>query len=190
MKLELLPGWLSGATICRMNEDEQQQTLGEILWELADSRAKQADLAAGRADVTAARNMEELKALPSAKEIDTPFCTADGLTAKQVEWVTFSDGPVVGKRGYDKDEVDTFLDRVKAELEAPAGRGLTPQQIHDVTFSKAPVWKRGYDDMDVDAFLDLVEEQLRARQTGSAPRRAGDVPIDKQRLHLRRTRRP
>jgi DNA-binding beta-propeller fold protein YncE len=74
-----------------MDNDDEQQTLGEILWELADSRAKQADLAEGRADVTAARNMEELKALPSAKEIGTPFCKADGLTAKQVQWVTFSD---------------------------------------------------------------------------------------------------
>jgi DivIVA domain-containing protein len=171
-----------------MNNDDEQRTLGEILWELADSRAKQADLAAGRADVTAARNMEELKALPSAKEIDTPFSMADGLTAKQVGWVTFSEAPLVGRRGYDKDEVDTFLHRVKAELEAPAGRGLTPEQVHDVTFSKAPAWRRGYDDMDLDAFLDLVEEQLRARQTGSAPRRAGDVPIDKRRLHLRRSR--
>jgi DivIVA domain-containing protein len=169
-----------------MNDDEQE-TLGEILWELADSRAKQADLAAGRADVAAARNMAELKALPSAMEVGTPFCKADGLTAKQVEWATFSKAPIVGKRGYDEGEVDTFLHRVKQELEAPAGRGLTPQQVHDVKFSKAPLWKRGYDDMDVDAFLDLAEEQLRARQTRSAPRRAGDVPVDKQRLHLRRT---
>ena len=44
-----------------MNSDDDQETLGEILWELADSRAKQADLAAGRADVIAARNMAELK---------------------------------------------------------------------------------------------------------------------------------
>jgi DivIVA domain-containing protein len=107
-------------------------------------------------------------------EIGAPFGKADGLNAKQVEWVTFSKAPIVGKRGYDEDEVDTFL---------------TPRQVHDVKFSKAPIWQRGYDDMDVDAFLDLVEEQLRARQAGSAPRRAGDVPVDKQRLHLRRTRR-
>jgi DivIVA domain-containing protein len=157
-----------------MNSDDDRETLGEILWELADSRAKQADLAAGRADVIAARNMAELKALPSAMEIGAPFGKADGLNAKQVEWVTFSKAPIVGKRGYDEDEVDTFL---------------TPRQVHHVKFSKARIWQRGYDDMDVDAFLDLVEEQLRARQTGSAPRRAGDVPVDKQRLHLRRTRR-
>jgi hypothetical protein len=70
--------------------------------ELADSRAKQADLAAGRADVIAARNMAELKALPSAMEIGAPFGKADGLNAKQVEWVTFSKAPIVGKRGYDE----------------------------------------------------------------------------------------
>ena len=91
-----------------MNSDDDQETLGEILWELADSRAKQADLAAGRADVIAARNIAELKAPPSAMEIGAPFRKADGLNAKQVEWVTFSKAPIVGKRGYDEDEVDTF----------------------------------------------------------------------------------
>jgi DivIVA domain-containing protein len=188
LAVEFLPWWLSGDTICRMDNDDYEETLGEILWERADIRAKRADLGAGLAAVRAARNMEELKALPSAKDIDTPFSKADGLTAKQVEWVTFSKAPIVGRRGYDEDEVDTFLHRVKAELQAPAGRGLTPEQVHDVAFSKARIWKRGYDDMDVDAFLDLVEEQLRARQSGSAPRQAGFVSIDKVRLHLRRSR--
>jgi DivIVA domain-containing protein len=169
-------------------DNDDEETLGEILWRRADTRAKLADLAAGRAAVNATHNMEELKALPSAEEIDTPFSKADGLTAKQVEWVTFAKAPIVGKRGYDEDEVDAFLRRVKAELQHPAVHGLTPQQIHDVTFSKAPTRKRGYDDMDVDAFLDLVEEHLRARQSGSAPQQAGFVPIDKERVHLRRTR--
>jgi DivIVA domain-containing protein len=188
LAVEFLPWRLSGDTICRMDNDDYEETLGEILWERADIRAKRADLGAGLAAVRAARNMEELKALPSAKDIDAVFSKADGLTAKQVEWVTFSKAPIVGKRGYDEDEVDTFLHRVKAELQAPAGRGLTPEQVHDVAFSKARIWKRGYDDMDVDAFLDLVEEQLRARQSGSAPRQAGFVSIDKVRLHLRRSR--
>jgi len=171
-----------------MDNDDYEETLGEMLWERADIRAKRAALGAGLAAVRAARNMQELKALPSAKDIDTPFPKADGLTSKQVEWVTFSKAPIVGRRGYDEDEVDTFLHRVEAELQAPAGRGLTPEQVHDVAFSKARIWKRGYDDMDVDAFLDLVEEQLRARQSGSAPRRAGFVSIEKARLHLRRSR--
>lgn len=169
--------------------DNDDETLGEILWEQADSRAKQADLAAGLAAVRAARNVDELNAIPSPKAIASPFSKGDGLTAKQVEWVRFSQAPIVGRRGYDEDEVDTFLVRVKAELQAPAGRGLTAELVHGVAFSKAPIWKRGYDDMDVDAFLDLVEEQLRARQSGCAPRQAGLLPSDIGPAHLRRTRR-
>ena len=100
-----------------MNSDDDQETLGEILWELADSRAKQADLAAGRADVVAARNIAELKAPPSAMEIGAPFRKADGLNAKQVEWVTFSKAPI-WQHGYDDMDVDAFLDLVEEQLRA------------------------------------------------------------------------
>ena len=155
--------------------DNDKATLGEILWAQADRRARQADLSAGLA-VRAARNIDELKAIPSPKAIASPFSKGNGLTAKQVERVRFSTASIVGRRGYDEDEVDTFLVRVTAEL------------VHGVAFSKAPTWKRGYDDVDVDAFLDLVEEQLRARQSGSAPRTAGYVPPAKRPAHLRRTR--
>ena len=168
--------------------DNDKATLGEILWAQADRRARQADLSAGLAAVRAARNIDELKAIPSPKAIASPFSKGNGLTAKQVERVRFSTASIVGRRGYDEDEVDRFLVRVTAELQAPAGRGLTAELVHGVAFSKAPTWKRGYDDVDVDAFLDLVEEQLRARQSGSAPRTAGYVPPAKRPAHLRRTR--
>ncbi|KUI03116.1 hypothetical protein AU188_06395 [Mycobacterium sp. IS-3022] len=38
---------------------------------------------------------------------------------------------------------------------------LTAEQVHDVAFSKPPVFKRGYDEDEVDAFLERVEATLR-----------------------------
>jgi DivIVA domain-containing protein len=36
------------------------------------------------------------------------------------------------------------------------GRRLTAADVHDVAFSKPPMFKRGYDEDEVDAFLELV----------------------------------
>jgi DivIVA domain-containing protein len=38
---------------------------------------------------------------------------------------------------------------------------LTPEQVHNVAFSKPPLFKRGYSEDEVDAFLDRVESTLR-----------------------------
>jgi DivIVA domain-containing protein len=88
------------------------------------------------------------------------------LTPEDVRNVTFSKPPI-GKRGYDEDEVDAFLDLVEAALREPTERTLTPEQVRDVTFSKPPIGKRGYDEDEVDAFLDRVEEDVRRRATGT-----------------------
>ena len=40
---------------------------------------------------------------------------------------------------------------------------LTPQDVHDVLFDKAPLGRRGYDENQVDAFLDRVSAELAAR---------------------------
>ena len=37
---------------------------------------------------------------------------------------------------------------------------LTPDDVHNVAFSKPPIGKRGYNEDEVDAFLDLVETEL------------------------------
>ena len=68
--------------------------------------------------------------------------------------------PPIGKRGYNEDEVDAFLDLVAAALRDPARSGLTRGDVHNVAFSKPPVGKRGYNEDEVDAFLDRVEQQL------------------------------
>ncbi len=84
------------------------------------------------------------------------------LTPEQVRNVAFSKPPL-GKRGYNEDEVDAFLDLVETALRDPTGPSLTPEQVRSVAFSKPPFGKRGYNEDEVDAFLDLVEEQLKSR---------------------------
>ena len=77
--------------------------------------------------------------------------------------------PPLGKRGYNEDEVDAFLDRVDAALQDPTGRTLTPEQVRNIAFSKPPFGKRGYNEAEVDAFLDHVEEQLKSQQGAFPP---------------------
>jgi DivIVA domain-containing protein len=91
-----------------------------------------------------------------------PIGWGSGLTPEDVRNVAFSK-PRIGKRGYNEDEVDAFLDLVEAALRNPMGSALTPEAVRGVAFSKPPVGKRGYNEDEVDAFLDLVEEELRRR---------------------------
>jgi DivIVA domain-containing protein len=88
--------------------------------------------------------------------------TGSRLTPEQVRDVAFSKPPI-GKRGYNENEVDAFLDLVEAALRDPARRTLTAEQVRGVAFSKPPIGKRGYNENEVDAFLDSVEEQMRSQ---------------------------
>jgi DivIVA domain-containing protein len=88
--------------------------------------------------------------------------TARALTPEQVHNVAFSKPPI-GRRGYNEDEVDAFLDAVEAALRDPTGRTLTPEQVRNVAFSKPPIGKRGYNKGEVDAFLIVVEEHLKSQ---------------------------
>jgi DivIVA domain-containing protein len=103
--------------------------------------------------------------------------TGGWLTPEQVRNVAFSKPPI-GKRGYNEDEVDAFLDRVEAALRDPSGSTLTAEQVRNVAFSKPPIGKRGYNEDGVDAFLDLLERQVSAAPSpaGFAPPPAGPVP--------------
>lgn len=84
------------------------------------------------------------------------------LTADDVRDVAFGKPPI-GKRGYNEDEVDDFLDSVEAALRDPTASTLTAEDVHNVAFNKPPIGKRGYNEDDVDEFLDRVEEQLRSK---------------------------
>lgn len=81
------------------------------------------------------------------------------LTAEQVHNVAFGKPPM-GKRGYNEDEVDAFLDVVEAALRDPAGPALTADQVRRVAFSKPPIGMRGYNEDEVDQFLETVAAQL------------------------------
>ncbi|WP_305884872.1 DivIVA domain-containing protein [Klenkia sp. PcliD-1-E] len=84
------------------------------------------------------------------------------MTGDDVRTVTFA-RPGFGKRGYSPDEVDQFLDRAAAELDARAAGGpasMGPDDVHQVVFRKPPIGKRGYDESQVDDFLDRLEAAL------------------------------
>ncbi len=66
-----------------------------------------------------------------------------------------------GKRSYDEDEVDAFLDLDEEVLRGPTRDILTPEDVRNVAFRLSPFGKRSYNEDEVDAFLDLVEEALR-----------------------------
>lgn len=88
------------------------------------------------------------------------------LTPTVVDCVTFDRAPL-GRRGYNEDQVDDFLDRVQATL---AGRdSLTAQNVRDVEFDPAAFIRRGYNEDQVDAFLDLVVEELNRREGNPSP---------------------
>src|ERR1700739_546761 len=85
--------------------------------------------------------------LAEARPARTPgdVTTGGSLTPEHVRNVAFS-RPPIGKRGYNEDEVDAFLDHVEAALRDPAGRTLTREQVRNVAFSKPPIGKRGYNE--------------------------------------------
>jgi DivIVA domain-containing protein len=94
--------------------------------------------------------------------------------------------PTAGKRGYNEDEVDAFLDRVDAALRDATGHTLTPEQVRDTAFSKPPLGKRGYNEDEVDAFLDRVEQEMRRRATG-APQGSSQLAFAPREPPTRRT---
>ncbi|MGO1056682.1 DivIVA domain-containing protein [Crossiella sp. CA198] len=82
------------------------------------------------------------------------------LTAADVHNVGFHlVGTGAGRRGYDEDEVDGFLDRIEGTL--LGADTLTPHDVRQVRFTEHP--GTGYDPDEVDAFLNLVEVHLRRR---------------------------
>jgi DivIVA domain-containing protein len=103
-----------------------------------------------------------------------------GLTAQQVHEVAFNKPPI-GKRGYNEDQVDRFLDLVEAALRDPTGRTLTAEQVRAMRFSKPPIGQRGYNEDEVDAFLEVVEAQLRAGPSAAT----ADSPAPTGQSHAR-----
>jgi DivIVA domain-containing protein len=73
------------------------------------------------------------------------------------------------REGYDRAEVDTFVDRAVHALAAPVPT-LAPDDVRTVTFTPVRL-REGYDMAEVDGYLDDLERQLADRW-----RAAGLVP--------------
>ena len=71
--------------------------------------------------------------------------------------------PPAGKRGYNEDEVDAFLDAVEATLAEVGTMSLKATDVENVAFAKPPIGKRGYNEDEVDEFLDLVVAEMTRR---------------------------
>lgn len=88
------------------------------------------------------------------------------LTPMVVDCVTF-DRASLGRRGYNEDQVDDFLDRVQATLSG--ADSLTAHEVQNAMFDSAPLIRRGYHEDQVDEFLDLVVEELTRREGAVNP---------------------
>ncbi|CAA9281535.1 MAG: hypothetical protein AVDCRST_MAG57-3880 [uncultured Blastococcus sp.] len=102
-----------------------------------------------------------------------------GITAGELRAVELR-RPGWGKRGYAPAEVDGFLARARAALDALAARRapeLTAEQVHDVVFRKPPLGSRGYDEDQVDDLLDAIEHTLRSGRTGSGTTHLDGRPL-------------
>jgi DivIVA domain-containing protein len=86
--------------------------------------------------------------------------SAPRWTAQDVRYATFGKPPL-GKRGYNEDEVDAFLQLAASRLD---GYGqLSADDVHAASFSKPPIGKRGYNEDEVDAFLAVLEATIAGR---------------------------
>ena len=85
------------------------------------------------------------------------------LTPMVVDCVTFDRAPL-GRRGYNEDQVDDFLDRVHGTLSG--ADSLSAREVREVIFDSAPLIRRGYHEEQVDDFLDLVVEEFDRRERG------------------------
>jgi DivIVA domain-containing protein len=106
--------------------------------------------------------------LADPRAVDNPGDNQFPFTSGQVHNVAFSDAS--RGRGYHRDQVDAFVDRVEATLRDPTARGgVYPADLDDVAFSKPPIGKLGYSEAEVDRFLDRVKADLSGRVPGQGP---------------------
>jgi DivIVA domain-containing protein len=89
------------------------------------------------------------------------------LTADDVRHIRFRKAPL-GRRGYDEESVDKFLDQIESDLRSRHGGGrvirvvLTAADVEAVAFLRPPFGRRGYDEEEVDSFLDEIQRNFTA----------------------------
>lgn len=93
------------------------------------------------------------------------------VTADDIRNVAFS-VPPIGKRGYNEDQVDDFLDELEARFRDPADprlAHLTPDAVRAAAFGKPSMGRRGYNKFEVDALLELCADTLERLPSGGGP---------------------
>ena len=86
-----------------------------------------------------------------------------GLTVDDVRGIAFS-SPPVGKRGYNRDDVDALLSQIEERLQS--GNDLSPEDVRTAVFRKPPLFRRGYHEDQVDEFLDRAVAAIQALESG------------------------
>nr|WP_233439261.1 DivIVA domain-containing protein [Lentzea atacamensis] len=90
--------------------------------------------------------------------IEATLLGQDNLTAKDIRDVRFS-RPLIGRRGYDENEVDSFLSRVELQLSGPV-RSIPPirswKDLRQLRIPQAASGQRGYRTAQVDRMLEEI----------------------------------
>ena len=139
-----------------MEQDDPEQRIAELERRLSDAKPTGMDHGIEQPDAPR----------PTAENTRPP------LTAADIKRMAFS-RPPIGKRKYNEDEVDAFLDLVEDRLRNPSSDSLTAVDVQNIAFSKPPIGKRGYNEDEVDAVLELVESEI-GRLDGTLGRPATD----------------
>lgn len=121
----------------------------------------------GEVDELLARCADDLVLLSADTPVDhhrphPPQTTDTGITGDDIRDVAFN-RPPFGRRGYNEDQVDDFLDALEAKFADPADPSvawLTPAAIAEATFGPPVFGKRGYHRDEVDRFLALCRTDL------------------------------
>src|ERR1700694_2039638 len=92
-----------------------------------------------------------------ATESPGRVASARQVSVDDLRSVSFSNPPL-GKRGYNRADVDSLLARVEQRL---LGRNrMTAIDVRETRFDKPPTFQRGYDEDEVDEFLDRIAASI------------------------------
>lgn len=83
------------------------------------------------------------------------------LSSLDVREATFGKPPI-GKRGYNKEQVDELLEQIADRLESR--NALSADDVRHARFGLPPILRRGYNEDQVDVFLDRAVASIEALQ--------------------------
>ncbi len=137
-------------------EDEVDALL-DIVSSALRNRADGGDRADADADRPAAHARGARPAPPTGSQ-DRP----EPLAGYQLRQAAF---PIAALGGYDKQQVDEFMDRAADTLDGSGGP-LSAEQVAGVRFDRPRGLRRGYQADEVNTMIDRIEAELRRRSAG------------------------